>query len=269
MSRLETFLEAMRPLLREQGAHGAWLFGSHARGTAHAESDIDLIVVQSSDEPRPDRCQSYDAAIRKAGGAVDLLVYTPEELEAMKAQERPFVINALKEAKQIHAGTAWAVELESELEDLRGGAAWSGLAPPDKAQAEAERWLDQAEYDLGFARYAFEGEHWSQACFISQQAAEKAVKAIVYGSGERLVRGHSIVEIVERFKDRVPELKALREQGEFLDPHYIASRYPNGVASGPPFATYDRPKAEEALAAAAQIVEAASELVSGGSTSSE
>ena len=259
MSRLETFLDAMRPLLEERGAHGAWLFGSHARGTAHDESDIDLIVVQPSDEPRPDRRQSYDPAIRKAGGAVDLLVYTPEELEAMKAQERPFMINALKEAKQVHAGTAWAVDLESELEELRGGAAWSGPAPPDKARAEAERWLDQAEYDLGFARLALREKYFSQACFISQQAAEKAVKAIVYGSGERLVRGHSIVEIVDQFADRVPELKDLRAAGKSLDEHYIASRYPNGVAEGPPFAAYDRPKAEEAMAAAAQIVEAASD----------
>ena len=258
MSRLETFLDAMRPLLEERGAHGAWLFGSHARGTAHAESDIDLIVVQPSDEPRPDRRWFYDPAVRKAGGAVDLLVYTPEELEAMKAQERPFVINALREAKQVHAGTAWAVDLESELEQLRGGAAWSGPAPPDKARAEAERWLDQAEYDLGFARLALRENYFSQACFISQQAAEKAVKAIVYGSGERLVRGHSIVEIVDHFADPVPELIDLRAAGKSLDEHYIASRYPNGVAEGPPFAAYDRPKAEEAMAAAAQIVEAAS-----------
>jgi HEPN domain-containing protein/predicted nucleotidyltransferase len=266
MSRLETFLDAMRPLLEEQGAHGAWLFGSHARGTARAGSDIDLIVVQSSDEPRPDRRQFYGPAVRKAGGAVDLLVYTPEEFEAMKAQERPFVINALMEAKQIHAGTAWAVELESELEELRGGAAWSGPAPPEKAWAEAERWLDQAEYDLGFARLALREEYFSQACFVSQQAAEKAVKAIVYGSGERLVRGHSIVEIVEHFADRVPELKALREQGDSLDEHYIASRYPNGVAEGPPFAIYDRPKAEEAMEAAEQIVAVAAARIrrSGG-----
>ena len=259
MSRLETFLDAMRPLLEEQGAHGAWLFGSQARGTADDESDIDLIVVQPSDEPRPDRVQSYESAVRKAGGAVDLLVYTPEELEVLKAQERPFVVNALMEAKQVHAGTAWAEALERELEDLRGGAAWSGPLPPAKARAEAERWLNQAEYDLGFARYAFEGEHWSHACFISQQAAEKAVKAIVYGSGERLVRAHSIVELVDRFAHRVPELKDLRAAGGSLDRHYIASRYPNGVAEGVPFMVYSRPKAEEALEAAARIVEAASD----------
>ncbi len=265
MTRLETFLHAMRPLLKEQGAYGAWLFGSQARGTADAESDIDLIVVQPSDEPRPDRVRSYESAVRKAGGAVDLLVYTPEELEALKAQERPFVINALMEAEQVHAGAAWAEALERELEDLRGGAAWSGPASPAKARAEGERWLNQAEYDLGFARYALEGEHWSHACFISQQAAEKAVKAIVYGSGERLVRGHSIVELVDRFADRVPELKDLRAAGCLLDRHYMASRYPNGVAEGAPFEAYSRPMAEEALETAERIVEVASDWLWGES----
>ena len=259
MSRLETLLDAMRPLLEEQGAYGAWLFGSQARGTADAESDIDLIVVQPSDEPRPMRRLAYSEAVAAAGGAVDLLVYTPEELEALKAQERPFVINALMEAKQVHAGTAWAEALERELEELRGGAAWSGPASPAKAREEAERWLNQAENDLGFARLALRERYFNQVCFISQQAAEKAVKAIVYGSGERLVRGHSIVELVDRFADRVPELEDLRARGGLLDRHYIASRYPNGVAEGVPFEAYSRPMAEEAIETAERIVEVASD----------
>ena len=259
MTRLETFLHAMRPLLEEQGACGAWLFGSQARGTADAESDIDLIVVQPSDEHRSDRVRCYESAVRKAGGAVDLLVYTPEELEALKAQERPFVINALMEAKQVHAGTAWAEALERELEDLRGGAAWSGPASPAKARAEAERWLNQAGNDLGFARLALRERYFNQVCFISRQAAEKAVKAIVYGSGERLVRGHSIVELVDRFADRISELKDLRAAGRSLDRHCTASRYPNGVPEGAPFEAYSRPMAEEAIATAERIVEVASD----------
>ncbi len=264
MSRLSTFLDAMRPLLEEQGACGAWLFGSQARGTADAESDIDLIVVQPSDEPSPTRPMSYMPAILKAGGAVDILVYTPEELEAMKEQERPFLITALVEAKQVYVGTPWAETIERELEALRGGTKLLGPLPPAKARAEAERWLEQAEYDLGFARYALEGRHYNQVCFISQQAAEKAVKAIVYGSGARRVRGHSIVELIDHFAEAVPELKELLDQGEALDVHYISSRYPNGLAGGVPFTTYCRPMAEAALEAAGKIVVAARVRVDAG-----
>ena len=121
MSRLDTLLDAMRPLLEEQGAHAAWLFGSQARGTAHAESDIDLIVVQPSDEPGPLRRLAYAEAIEQAGGAVDLLVYTPEEFEAMRSAGRPFLVDALLEARPVHLETPWAelVERAPELRELR------------------------------------------------------------------------------------------------------------------------------------------------------
>jgi len=106
VSRVDVFLDALRPLLVEQGAVGAWLFGSRATGTAAPESDIDVIVVQPTDAPFPVRPLSYMPAILAAGGAVDVLVYTPDEFEAMKAEERPFLVDALAGAKRIHVGPA-------------------------------------------------------------------------------------------------------------------------------------------------------------------
>ncbi len=258
MSRLDTLLDAMRPLLEEQGAHAAWLFGSQARGTAHAESDIDLIVVQPSDEPGPLRRLAYAEAIEEAGGAVDLLVYTPEEFEAMRSAGRPFLVDALLEARPVHLETPWAELVERKLQALRGGAAASLPTPPEVARAEAERWLGQAEYDLGFARYAFDGRHYNQACFIAQQAAEKGVKSIAYGLGERRVRSHSLVEMIDRYAERAPELRELRDSGRSLDVHYVEARYPNGQAEGIPSTTYGRDTAEEAIGAAARFVAAAS-----------
>ena len=58
--------------------------------------------------------------------------------------------------------------------------------------AEANRWWLQAENDLAFARVALRERFFAQACFVAQQPAEKAVKAIAYGLGERVVLGHSI-----------------------------------------------------------------------------
>ena len=48
----------------------------------------------------------------------------------------------------------------------------------NESKAEASRWLEQAEDDLDFARHAMAGEFFHQVCFISQQAAEKALKAL-------------------------------------------------------------------------------------------
>ncbi|MEO8725955.1 MAG: nucleotidyltransferase domain-containing protein [Acidobacteriaceae bacterium] len=57
------------------------LFGSHARGDAGADSDLDLIVVMNSEKPFVER----NLAVRRLFGlrhwSMDLVVYTPEEFE--------------------------------------------------------------------------------------------------------------------------------------------------------------------------------------------
>ncbi len=104
MTRLDGFLGALRPLLVAQGAHAAWVFGSHARGTAGADSDIDVIVVAPTDRPFVERFRDYLPAIVDAGVGVDLLVYTPEEFARMRAEGRPFLADALAGARQVHVG---------------------------------------------------------------------------------------------------------------------------------------------------------------------
>ena len=101
---LDRFLDALRPLLDAQNAHAAWVFGSQARGTAGAGSDIDVIVVAPTERPFVDRFRDYLPAIVDVGVGVDLLVYTPEEFARMQAEERPFLVDALADARQIHAG---------------------------------------------------------------------------------------------------------------------------------------------------------------------
>ena len=48
------------------------------------------------------------------------------------------------------------------------------------SSAEAKRWWLQAENDLEFARMALREKFFHQACFIAQQSAEKALKAVGY-----------------------------------------------------------------------------------------
>lgn len=98
------FLGALRPLLDAQHAHAAWIFGSHVRGTAREGSDVDVIVVAPTERPFVERFRDYLPAIVAAGAGVDLLVYTPEEFTRMRAEERPFLIDALAGARKIHVG---------------------------------------------------------------------------------------------------------------------------------------------------------------------
>jgi predicted nucleotidyltransferase len=104
VAQLDCFLGSLRPLLDARGAHSAWVFGSYARGTASAESDIDVIVVAPTDRPFVERFRDYLPAIANAGVGVDLLVYTPEEFARMQAEERPFLVDALADARQVHVG---------------------------------------------------------------------------------------------------------------------------------------------------------------------
>ena len=103
-AHLRRFLAVLRPLLQQQSAHSAWLVGSRARDTAAPESDIDVIIVASTDRPFVDRFRDYLPAIQAAGVGVDLLVYTPEEFEHMRMEERPFLSHAMESARPIHVG---------------------------------------------------------------------------------------------------------------------------------------------------------------------
>jgi len=123
--------------------------------------------------------------------------------------------------------------------------------------AEAGRWLRQAEHDLAFGRLALKERFFAQACFVAQQTGEKALKAIAYAQGERVVIGHSLVELVSRLQDRASTLRARREDAGILDQYYVPTRYPNGLAGGVPFEAFGEAQAVAALTAAERFVEVA------------
>lgn len=132
------------------------------------------------------------------------------------------------------------------------------------SEAEARRWLRQAENDLAFGELALREGFHSQACFVAQQTSEKALKAVAYAQGERLVLGHSIVELVQRLAATLPDLGKLREAAGMLDQYYVATRYPNGLPGGVPFEAFGERQAREAVEAARAFVEVARRRVGAG-----
>lgn len=98
-------LEAEAPRLAqaaaEMGAQRVVLFGSAARGNAGLSSDLDLLVVW--DTPLDFLERTVEAYRRlQPRVALDLLVYTPAEMERMA--ERPFIRRALEEGKVLYEG---------------------------------------------------------------------------------------------------------------------------------------------------------------------
>ena len=66
---------------RQADAERVVLFGSHARGEATGHSDVDLLVIAPSDLPRFKRSRALYQSLRPYPFAMDLLVYTPEEMK--------------------------------------------------------------------------------------------------------------------------------------------------------------------------------------------
>ena len=82
-------------------ARKAIVFGSVARGEADEWSDLDLVIVADTDRAFLDRFRDF-VGIYDVWPRLDLLVYTPEELERMRAEGRPFIEHVLAEGVVIH-----------------------------------------------------------------------------------------------------------------------------------------------------------------------
>jgi HEPN domain-containing protein len=124
-----------------------------------------------------------------------------------------------------------------------------------KRKVEAKRWFQQALYDLKATRWNIDGGFHNTACFLAQQAGEKALKSLLYYLGARraALLTHSLVEMIQEAGKRVSALRDRAEQARDLDLHYISSRYPNGLPSGYPHQFYDKKVAEKAMASAEKI----------------
>ncbi len=61
-------------------------------------------------------------------------------------------------------------------------------------------WIRQAERDLENAKYEFKGGYFEWACFLAQQASEKAVKAVFNRLGLEAF-GHSVAGLLSKLPD--------------------------------------------------------------------
>jgi HEPN domain-containing protein len=122
---------------------------------------------------------------------------------------------------------------------------------------EGRRWLDQAADDLETAELLVEHGRHPVACFLAQQCAEKALKAVLYHDGAATVLGHSVAVLCREVGQRRPELAPHCPAWATLDQHYIPSRYPDALPGGTPAEVYTGEQARSAVDLAAEVVAAA------------
>jgi predicted nucleotidyltransferase len=77
------------------------LFGSRARGTASADSDIDLLVIERVPHRRA-HATRLRSVLRGLGVAVDVLVATPEDIERYRDAIGLIYGPALREGRTIY-----------------------------------------------------------------------------------------------------------------------------------------------------------------------
>jgi HEPN domain-containing protein len=113
--------------------------------------------------------------------------------------------------------------------------------------------FEQSKHDLELARISREADSHDWACFLAQQAAEKALKALHLTHGQE-AWGHVLVDLIDQLPASVEPPTKLVEKARVLDNFYLPTRYPNAHASGAPFEHYGPLQSKDAINHASEIL---------------
>jgi len=115
-------------------------------------------------------------------------------------------------------------------------------------------WLGEANWDLENAKILFENDRFNTVVFHCQQAAEKAVKALLYHN-KLNGWGHSIYSLLEKYKEIKNEnFNDIKRTALSLDKHYITTCYPDALPNIAPHKAYTIQEAELAIIQATDII---------------
>jgi predicted nucleotidyltransferase len=78
------------------------LFGSRTRGTARPDSDIDLLVIARSKQPRYRRAAPIYGVLSDILAPMDILVYDPQEVEEWSTVPQAFVTTAVRQGTVLY-----------------------------------------------------------------------------------------------------------------------------------------------------------------------
>ena len=79
------------------------LFGSAARGTAGPHSDLDFLVIKRGISSRRHVAQAIYRALIGIPASIDIVVVTPEDVEALKGGVATIVGPAMREGREVYA----------------------------------------------------------------------------------------------------------------------------------------------------------------------
>jgi HEPN domain-containing protein len=121
--------------------------------------------------------------------------------------------------------------------------------PPERfAPDDPREWLNRARSNLAQARAHIGEIYFEDLCFAAQQAAEKAVKAVLIQRAVAFPYVHDLARLLTLAEEAGVKIPESVRQGEALTKYAVLSRYP-GLAEPVTEAQY-----QEALAVAEAVV---------------
>jgi len=216
----ERIVGAVRPLQ-------VIVFGSQARGDTHRWSDVDLLVVVADTEDKKRVWDEIREALRGSDAPYDLVVSTAEEVRRRSDLVGTVLRPALREGRVLYDDAA------APKCDQAGRPVTMEVGPvTEEDRLEQTRlWIRQPRTDLAMADLALASQQVGPdpACYHAQQAAEKALKAVLVFLQVQYPFTHDL----DTIREHIPRGWGVR--GEFrnlkrLSDWSFKARYPGGWA---------------------------------------
>ena len=98
---IENYKSSFKPIFEKNDVQKVILFGSIGRDTQTRKSDIDLMIIMKTNKRFFNRFDDFNEILSLVRDrSVDMLIYTPEELD--RISHRPFIKKILKEGIAIY-----------------------------------------------------------------------------------------------------------------------------------------------------------------------
>lgn len=120
---------------------------------------------------------------------------------------------------------------------------------------EFQRWRDGSADALESARREADAGAHSWSCFLAEQSAQLAFKALLHGLGKG-PWGHDLIRLGRDAENAGVEVSsALKDALARLARHYIPARYPDAHPAGPVSSRYRAADSAEAVADAQRALD--------------
>lgn len=228
--------EMVRRIVERLHPRRVVLFGSHARGTARPDSDVDLMVEVESEA---DRLRWYTEATPMTGldWSIDVLLLTTTEVADHRNDPGRVMYTIAREGLEVY--------VDPQRDDRRVLREVPAIPPSSFDFARLAD--DDLECCEQLAKAAY--PRWGIICFHAQQAAEKYLKAIVVFHGVVPERTHDLRKLLASCRALGRPLLSLDSETDLLTKYAGEGRYGTGRRT--------QADGERAVAAASCIAAAA------------